>query len=326
VVDLERFIGWIADGYLPSCAVPGQSGAYARAPGVAEPHVYGTAEAVNIGHTLGELPASAGALADAIGQHQDPATGCFVEVPSTHHELHASAYCAASLRLLDATPAAALRYLDPHRDPATVAGFLAGIDWRDDVYIGSHRGAGLASALVLDDVADEWLDRYFTELDARLDPRTGLHGVDKPAGGDADQIGGTFHYAFLYEHCGRELAHPEARIDAVLALRQPDGWWHPTNHLWLTLDALYLLTRASERTDHRRASVESTVAETVELLAAGYATEPGRRHFEDWYLGAHDLTALVSAFAEAQRYAGGDGSVAHAGRPLRLVLDERPFI
>jgi hypothetical protein len=41
-------------------------------------------------------------------------------------------------------------------------------------------------------------------------------------------------------------------------------------------------------------------------------------------LAAHSCTAVVSLLAEAQRFLGPDEIV--TTRPLRLVLDERPFI
>jgi hypothetical protein len=43
-----------------------------------------------------------------------------------------------------------------------------------------------------------------------------------------------------------------------------------------------------------------------------------------WYLGAHSLTAAISILAEAQRFLGAAEIVTE--RPLRPVLDRRPFI
>ena len=41
-------------------------------------------------------------------------------------------------------------------------------------------------------------------------------------------------------------------------------------------------------------------------------------------MGTHNLVALLSFFAEAQRHLGGDEIRTEA--PLELVLDRRPFI
>ena len=328
-VDARELLDWVADDYEPRCRVEGAVGRYGRVPGQAEPHLYGVADLANIGHTLGLEVGDPDRWAEAFDDLQG-GDGTYVETPPTHDPIHATAYCLAAMELLDLAPRHPLGLIDAWRDPATVEAFLAELDWADDVYLGSHRGAGLAAIVALDPAIDAvgrtaWFDAWFEAIEARFDARSGMFGIDKPPTGDSDQIGGTFHYAFLYEHLGRPLPEPEARIDAVLAERDGEGWWHPENHLWLTLDAVYLLTRAAAQTAHRRGEVEAVVAETVTLSLATFGSIEGRRWFEEWYLGAHDLTAFVSLLAEAQRF-GGEGGIVAAGRPLRLVLDERPFI
>lgn len=170
-----------------------------------------------------------------------------------------------------------------------------------------------------------WFSAFFAALEARLDPASGLFGEAKPPTGDTDQIGGTFHYAFLYEWAHRPLPFPEAHIDAVLGLQRADGLWDQDNPLWLTLDAVYLLSRAVRRCDHRRAEVHRACRDALVAVAELALTAAGRRaHFEEAELGAHALTAAVSLLAEGQSLLGADA--VRTDHPLRLVLDRRPFV
>ena len=72
----------------------------------------------------------------------------------------------------------------------------------------------------------KWFDEFFAACDGFFDPNNGLMGKDKPPGGDSDQIGGTFHYFFLYQYFNRHAPFPDPRIDTVLRLQQPTaiGW------------------------------------------------------------------------------------------------------
>jgi hypothetical protein len=149
-------------------------------------------------------------------------------------------------------------------------------------------------------------------------------GRKKPATGDWDQIGGTFHYAFIFSHFNRLLPYPEERIDTILRLQQPDGYWSPDNHLWLTFDAMYLLTRTSRYCKHRYAEVVALVRRVMRLLMRDVFSAEGRVKAFSGELPVHSLTAAVSAAAEAQIFLGHREVL--TDRPLRLVLDRRPFI
>ena len=312
VVDARPFIDWIRTVYEPACRVGDAVGAYGRSPGRRHAHLYGTSDMACVRWTIGDLDvgeADAWAEQFATFRHDD---GTYREHLATHHPWHSTAFALAAMELFD---------LDCPRpdflvtDPTAV---LDGLDWRDDVYTGSHEGAALASVAALCGVDDAWWTAYWRALEAHLDPATGMFGDGKPPGGDSDQIGGTFHYAFVYEHVGRVLPHAEARVAAVLANRVHDGLWHPENRRWLTLDGVYLLTRSGVD------GVADAVRDAVRIVEAESMTEPGRTWFDEWYLGVHDLTATVSTLAEAQRFLGPDEVVTEV--PLRLVLDRRPFI
>jgi hypothetical protein len=262
-----------------------------------------------------------------IGAFQSPTTGHFVERGQPSHvELHVSAYAIAALELLGHLPAHALRFAEPLRSPAAITAFLGTLDWADWVYLESHAGAGIGS--IFANVpwlgSPPWFDAYFGALDAHLDPANGMHGDGKPAGGDIDQIGGTFHYAFLHETFHRRLAHAEARIDSVLGLQRPDGLWDPDNPLWLTLDGVYLLSRGVRHTGHRRVDVETAIGRALDDVADRCLSADGRRRSFCGLMGTHSLTAAVSLLAEAQAFLGIEA--VRSDVPIRLVLDRRPFV
>jgi hypothetical protein len=170
----------------------------------------------------------------------------------------------------------------------------------------------------------QWFNEYFATCDSMFDPNNGLMGKDKPPTGDFDQIGGTFHYAFLYSHFNRRLPYPEKRIDTIIGLQRPDGHWDATNQSWLTLDAIYLMTRTVRYCPHRIDDVNRTILKTIDALMNQMYSIEGRKKAMEGRLPVHTMTCAVSILAEAQQYFGAE--VIRSDWPLKLVLDRRPFI
>lgn len=326
--DVREFIEWVEAVYEPSVRVAPRAGHYTRQPGETSLDLYGVADMACVLATIGRLhphDVERADWADAFAGLQDE-NGWFVEATPTHDRVHSTAYTMAAMELCGLRPRRPLHFARTYASPGAVEQFLDSLDWRTNVYMDSHKGAGLASIFSLDPSLGSlrWFDRYFSGLDRRFDPANGMLGEGKPPDGDIDQIGGTFHYHFLYEWHHRRMPYPEARVDAVLGLQHGDGFWTDASVLWVTLDALYLMTRTVERTGYRYDDVRHAARRVVDGLDA-QVLHPERRseHF-GWYLGAHSLTAALSILAEAQRFLGHDEVV--TDRPLRLVLDRRPFI
>jgi hypothetical protein len=61
----------------------------------------------------------------------------------------------------------------------------------------------------------------------KMDTMNGMVGIDKPSGGDTDQIGGTLHFDFFWAALGRQLPFAAARTEALLGLQLPSGLWDP---------------------------------------------------------------------------------------------------
>ena len=326
--DVREFLRWVEDDFERSVRVDEHAGHYARAPGESDIHLYGVADMACVLHTIGALHLDDAARAEwrLAFDGLQVADGWFVEDEPTHDRFHSTAFTVAAMELVGLRPTKPLTFARRYSEPAAASRFLSDLDWRTDVYMASHRGAGLGAIFSLDMTlgSADWFDAYFEALDHRLDPASGMHGEDKPATGDIDQVGGTFHYAFLYEWHHRVLAHPEARIDAVLGLQADDGFWSADSKLWITLDAVYLLARACDRSGHRRDDVRRAVRAALTAFCEAVLAPAQRDEHFGWYLGTHWLTAAVSVLAEAQRFLGADE--VRTDRPLRLVLDRRPFV
>ncbi|MGA2837305.1 MAG: hypothetical protein ABSF84_11985 [Acidimicrobiales bacterium] len=326
--DLRPLVDWVAEDFEPSVRVGPAPGSYAAVSG-GPPSLYGSTDMLCVRSTLGApqlTDAEASAWAAVINDHQDPDTGYFLEAgPASHVELHVTAYCVAALALLDECPRWPLAFAEPWVTPEGITGFLASLDWKDWVYLESHRGAGLGSLAfnVPDLVTTGWWPAYFGGLERHLDPANGMFGDGKPPGGDLDQIGGTFHYAFAYESAGRPLPHAAQRVEAVLGLQRDDGLWDPANPFWLTLDAVYLLSRAMDHEGVDDGRCAAAIRAALDGLAPAL-TPSGRTAAFGQGLGTHSLVAVLSTFAEAQKRLGSDEIV--TAIPLEIVLDRRPFI
>ncbi len=290
---------------------------------------YGCADAANLLYTLGDLPRDPGERAgfvETLRALQDPETGLYRE--ATHHEIHTTAHCLGALQLFDAGPRHALAALAPLAEPGALEDFLAALDWRDDPWLASHRGAGVYAARVLaGEASRDWERRYFAWLDAESDPETGLwrRGLVSPPyrWGESrfPHLAGTFHYLFNLEHARRPLPHPAALVDTCLAIGAEDPY--PLGRLvsFAEVDWVYCLGRALAQSGHRRgeamAALEAFCGRYVAFLT-GLDLEA-----DDGAADLHRLFGAVCCLAELQRLLPGR---LDTRRPLQLVLDRRPFI
>jgi hypothetical protein len=325
--DLREFVHWILDDFEPSIRLPGGAGRYPRQLGQTVPALYGVADMACILYTINALHPSAAARAEwaaTFELFQNPDNGWFREKePATLSPQHNTAFALAAMQLLDLKPKFPVKM---DAEYAHIATYLNSLDWQTGVYSGSHKGAGVGSIYVLipELHSTSWFASYFSTCDSLFDSNNGMMGRGKPASGDIDQIGGTFHYSFLYEFFNRQIPYPERRIDSVLGLQRPDGYWSPSNHLWMTLDAIYLMTRTLRYCPHRFEDVRRSIRRSVKVLDQDVFGPEGRKTTFAKSDGVHSLTAAISIAAEAQQFLGSDEVI--TDWPLKLVLDRRPFI
>jgi hypothetical protein len=310
-------------------------GLYARwrAPGPGRddvaPNPYGSADAANLLYTLGCLPRAAAeraAFVDALRSFQDPETGWFRE--ATHHELHTTAHCIAALELFDAGPRHRLTALDELEAANALEAFLDGLAGRDDPWHASHQGAGAYAARVrAGEASDAFQQRYFAWLAREVDPETGLWRRGRVAPpyrwGESrfPHLAGTFHYLFNFEHAREPHPAPAALVDTCLEIAATDPYPLGRVVSFAEIDWVYCLSRAIAQSGHRepesRAALRTFAVRYARfLLALDLDRDDGAGDL-------HRLFGAVCALAELQRVLPGQ---LRSGRPLRLVLDRRPFI
>ena len=288
---------------------------------------YGCADAANLLYTLGRFPADAGeraAWVEAMRGMQDPKSGLFEE--ATHHTIHVTAHVVAALELFEARPLHPLTALHPQLDHDALRAFLNELDWGNPWPM-SHRGAGLYAALVNAGEADPaWERAYFAWLWSEVDPESGMwrkghtHTRVGPRQGRFPHLAGTFHYLFNLEHAHQPLRHPDRLIDTCLEIAAEEAWL--TSSLsFAPVDWIFAVNRARRQTTHR--SEEATEALRAfgdrfigSVLAADAETSGPLNDL-------HTLFGVVCGLAELQAALPGE---VHTPRPLRLVLDRRPFI
>lgn len=289
---------------------------------------YGCADAANILYTIGEFPStveSRKAHIEVLQDFQSPKTGLFTE--STHHPIHTTAHCVAALELFDAKPLYPLTDLMQYGTDVGVKNLLESLEWKTNPWDMSHRGAGIYAAMVLSDSVDsQWEDAYFNWLWENADAETGFWRKDAVLSGDVfvfAHLAGTFHYMFNHEYAHRPLRYPDKVVDTCISLYERGDVVEDFGHhiTFAEIDWVYCLNRASRQTSHRFSESKDVLRkfanEFIEYLnGIDEKTDDG---FND----LHMLFGAVCCLAELQQALPGE---IRTKKPLKLVLDRRPFI
>jgi len=335
MIDLRNFLGHVEE-ILDSHRLD-RIGAYRRwnwhGPGTQRDlglNPYGCADAANILYTIGHFPGHAAERAswvEVLQSLQDAATGMFEE--PTHHRIHTTAHCVGALELFDARPAHRLRELDPLKDAAALHAFLRALDWRATPWSESHRGAGLFAALVISGEVDlNWQDTYFDWLWDWADPQTGLFGgTDLPPVAHSGTISmvphvaGTFHYLFNIEWTRRKLRYPARLIDTCLEMLADGGFPLGARVGFAEIDWFFCVNRSLRQSGHRFDDCHAAMTRLGRQLGDFVLSlDPAS---DDGLNDLHSLFGVLCAFAELQQAVPG---LVRSDRPLKLVLDRRPFI
>ena len=288
---------------------------------------YGCADAANLLYMLGHFPRDVQqreAWVRTMQQMQDPESGLFYE--PTHHPFHTTAHVTAALELFDAAPKHRPLAVLPYLEREEFEGLMAGLDWKDP-WSPSHRGAGVYVILNLcGEATPAWNDAYFRWFWENADPDTGFwrRGDYKPneTASIWHYMAGAFHYLFNHESAHMPLRYPERVIDSCIRMyreqARPD---FGKSAGFLEIDWIYCLTRATEQTHYR-------YDEVMALLRQFSASYLEFWNTVDWESeeSVNDLHCLfggVCALAELQRVLRGELC---SDKPLKLVLDRRPFI
>lgn len=289
---------------------------------------YGCADAANILYTLCEFPSTANERTEwirVLQGFQDKEKGFFCE--ETHSPLHTTAHCIAALELFEAKPLYRLKALEEELDKKGIENFLEDIDWSKNPWRNSHLGAGMYASLKLTGALPQELEeRYYQWLWNEADPETGLWRKGNVQDGVAsiyNHMASTFHYLFNHEYAKRPLHYPEKLVDTCLDMYYEhllrDSFGKSVG--FLEIDWVYCLNRAIRQSGYRyadgKAAMKKFAKEYIEYL---YSIDKERDNAWD---DLHCLFGAVCALAELQQALCG---YIITDKPLRLVLDRRPFI
>lgn len=319
---------------------------------------YGCADAANILYTINEFYCDDETRKSRIAELQalqSEETGMFVE--DTHHTIHTTAHCTGALQLFDAKPLYQIKGLEKYLEKDALYTLLEGNDtarelqyktrsvhdvdtwlnslnWSDNPWTFSHLGAGVYAALAnSDEITEEFQKNYFDWFWENADDVTGLWrkgyaGRAKHERGELAPIyyymAGTFHYLFNHEYAKMPLRYPEKLIDCCIKMYTEEKGL-PASFCkgigFIEIDWLFCINRASRQTAHRRDEVKALIEDFAirmvdYLKSLDYSTHDG---FND----LHALFGTVCALAEMQSALPGK---IITEKPMRLVLDRRPFI
>ena len=299
---------------------------------------YGCADAANILYTLNEFysdPETRAARVKELQALQDPETGMFTE--ETHHTIHTTAHCTAAIQLFDEKPLYPIKGLHKYYDEKELYALLDGLDWVYNPWSQSHLGAGVYAALVnAGEMTEELQESYFKWFWDNADEETGFwkKGYVQAApwgrtGGFKTQapiyfyMAGAFHYLFNHEYARMPLRYPERVIDSCIRMYREVGVSESFCRSigFLEIDWLYCINRASRQTPHRNAEVRELISDFAVRLVSYLSEIDYSSH--DGFNDLHALFGTVCALAELQSALPGR---IITGKPLRLVLDRRPFI
>lgn len=297
---------------------------------------YGCADAANILYTIGAFPRDPAERSKWITvlQSMQGVDGLFHE--KTHHVIHTTAHCAAALELFDASPERPCTALLPYLEHENLKKLLDTLNWSENPWSESHKGAGIYAVLNLTgsengkDRADRaWNTDYFNWFSDNADPETGLWMQPRYLKMEHKAplyhyMAGTFHYLFNHECAHMPLRYPEKLIDTCIAMYDaPDGL--PKNFGrkadFIEIDWIFCLTRAQRQTPHRFFEVRERLEDFSEKFLDFW-------YHADWEKDEtindmHMLFGGVCGLAELQQTLRGK---LISDIPLKLVLDRRPFI
>ena len=288
---------------------------------------YGCADAINILYSINRLPRGEKrdlcikALQDL--QHED--TGLFEE--HTHHFIHTTAHCIAALELFDADPIYPQVEMMKYFTKEGLTDLYNSIRWETAPWRDSHELAGTYVVGVLTNNVDiDWQNYYFGLLYNNTDPDLGMSRVgciDEEKVGLNHHLNGWFHYMFNMEYAKRPLKYPEKLIDTCIEMYDSGklGKGFGMGVGFAEIDWVFALNRAMRQSPNRFDEAKARIRE----FAAKFIGFIESLDF-DTNEGINDLHCLFGAtccLAELQTALLGE---IVSTRPMRLVLDRRPFI
>ena len=288
---------------------------------------YGCADAINILYSINTLPRGEDrdACIEALQNLQHKDTGLFEE--DTHHFMHTTAHCIAALEILDAEPLYPQVRMKEYFTKEGITRLYDSIRWETAPWRDSHEIAGTYVIGVLTNNVDlDWQNHYFKLLYDNTDPDFGMSRagtIDEEKIGLFHHLNGWFHYMFNMEYAKRPLKHPDKLIDTCIYMYDNGklGGGFGESIGFADIDWIYALNRATRQTPHRFEDAKARIRDFAYKYVAFLESLDFDTH--DGINDLHCLFGAVCALAELQTALPGE---IISTRPMRLVLDRRPFI
>jgi hypothetical protein len=294
--------------------------------------VYGCSDAANILYTIGDLPCSQDERSSWIStlqSFQNKDTGLFSDKDIS--TIHTCAFSVGALELFEAKPLYPMYGLKEFATKENLYGLLDGLDWVNDSWRSSHKGAGIYAAMVLTgSVPLEWEDWYFQWLWDNADSETGLWKKDCILDENGKEKGApffhflatAFHYVFNCEYAKRQIRFPEKIVDSCIKAYN-ENLYPPLSKsiTYNEIDFIYLLSHCMRRTGHRIEEGNKIISEIAKpfinyILGLDVNKDDGINDL-------HNLFAVICSLAIVQDSLPG---FLKTEKPLRMILDRRPFL
>ena len=289
---------------------------------------YGCADAANILYSIGSFDRNPVTRAEKIKvlqsfQHEN---GLFDE--GTHHPIHCTAHCVATLELFDCAPLIPLTALSKYKTEENLYSFLENLAWTDNPWSAAHQGAGIYAAFILTGNATlKWQDCYFSWLESHTDPRYGIGftgAIDTKIKPISHHLNGWFHYLFNFGFAHRPIPYAKQAVDTCIDLYKNKTELTPdfgTAVGFPEIDWIYTLHRASKQEGYRVEESKNIIREFAEKYIQTLFDLPKEGNVK--WNDLHQLFGTVCALCELQSALPGEVVTDY---PLKLVLDRRPFI
>ena len=288
---------------------------------------YGCADAMNILYMINQFPKGEmrTMCLEALQGLQEEDSGLFRE--HTHHFIHTTAHCTAAIELFDEVPKYPQKEMLKYFTKEGIKELLDSLTWVDQPWSASHQGAGAYVVGVLTDNVDlDWQNYYFQLIYDNTDPKWGMSRKSTIDGGPVPEyyhLNGWFHYMFNMQYAKKPLKYPETLIDTCIYLYDENklGSSFGKNIGFNEIDWVFALNRAVRQTPHRFHEAKDRLRDFAAKFVAYMESLDYDTH--DQANDLHMLFGAVCALAELQTALPGE---IVSTKPLRLVLDRRPFI
>jgi len=326
-LNLDPFIEQVP-GWVQQFRAGDGPGEYSYLPGQKRPDVYGATDMFYLLYTLDMLDlgeADRKAWIRAIGKFQNKNTGWFGGNMTMHSREHATAYAVGAMKLLGSKPRYPLAFKKFYDTREKIFKMLEDTPW-DAVWSGSHIPSGIASALInTGEAGPDWTDAYFEWLDREADPGSGYwlrknDGAQKDSAG-TNELGGAFHFYYIYTYLGHPLPFPERIIDATINVQHDNCLYDAEVPYCIDLDGVFSIIEAYKQTGGYRTG---DVRDSLECTLDAIVTRLNDPDFL-WnnYRDSHKLVGAVVALAELQAFMP---EKLVTPKPLKRILALSPFI